>query len=166
MHIPSFVPICAAGLPYQRELERLSNRAETTGCDRRGFRFAVALPYLICRTADGGFSVRCPVCAARVVAIAVQEIGEDPWVDADRQWFVAHPKRRWRLREAFPGRSQHPARHLTLMLSATWCPGWRSTARGPDRGDGGLPDPAGVPRSAGARSDRSARYWTATPTPA
>lgn len=127
MHIPSLVPICAAGLPYQRELERLSNRAEKTGCDRRGFRFAVALPYLICRTADGGFSVRCPVCAARVVAIAVQEIGEDPWVAADRQWFVAHPKRRWRLREAFPGRSQHPARHLTLMLSATWCPGCRST---------------------------------------
>ena len=103
MHIPSLVPICAAGLPYQRELERLSNRAETTGCDRCGFRFAVALPYLICRTAEGGFSVRCPVCAARVVAIAVQEIGEDPRVAADRQWFVAHPKRRWRLREAFPG---------------------------------------------------------------
>jgi hypothetical protein len=45
--------------PSGKQIEELADRAEASGCDRCGTRFAELLPYFICRTTAYAFSVRC-----------------------------------------------------------------------------------------------------------
>jgi hypothetical protein len=44
----------------------------------------------------------------------------DPWSSDDRDWFAAHPARRWRLREPWPGEtaSLAPGDPVTAAFSA------------------------------------------------
>ena len=88
------------------EMQRLANRAEQHGCDLCGARFGVGLPYFFSRTMRGCLSVRCMKCAAidaHPVMIGTSLGGLDPWAEDDRRFFAAHPNRRWRLREQYPG---------------------------------------------------------------
>jgi hypothetical protein len=95
----------ARELPPRPILERLAERAETTGCDRCGARFGDLLPYYIARSDTRTWGVRCGDCLDGVTPVAVGAgyTGGDPWSQDDRAWFVAHPTRRWRLREPWPG---------------------------------------------------------------
>jgi hypothetical protein len=113
MHIPSLVPIRAAGLPHQRELERLSNGAETTGCDRCHARIAELTPYFICGVPDGSFSIRCPM---RVNANGAKSVlvgtyiggGGDPWSRDDRRCPTTQfPDRHSNLSNRQRGRTRH-----------------------------------------------------------
>jgi hypothetical protein len=94
----------ARKLPPRHITDQLAERAETTGCDRCGARFGDFLPYFIVRTASD-FSVRCGDCLDGVTPVMVGAgfTGGDPWSQDDRAWFAAHPTRRWRLREPWPG---------------------------------------------------------------
>jgi hypothetical protein len=88
------------------EMQRLGDRAEQHGCDLCGTRFGVGLPYVYSRTTRGCLSVRCTQCAAvdaHSVMAGASFGGLDPWAEDDRRFFAAHPKRRWRLREPYPG---------------------------------------------------------------
>ena len=95
--------------PSKKEARRLSEQAETAGCDRCGFRFADFMPYFVCRTAPGKFTIRCSKCRhlGSVLPILTGACigggGGDPWSRDDRDWFAAHPTRRWRLRDPGPG---------------------------------------------------------------
>ena len=96
----------ARDLPPRPILERLAERAETTGCDRCGDRFGDLLPYYIARSAARAWLVRCGDCLGDITVVAVGTgflAGGDPWSGDDRAWFAAHPTRRWRLREPWPG---------------------------------------------------------------
>jgi hypothetical protein len=97
----------AAAEPSAKQIDELATRAETSGCDRCGIRFAELLPYYMCRTTGGGFSVRCADCsriaAEPVLLAAFHNTGGDPWSKDDRDWFAAHPNRRWRLRDPWRG---------------------------------------------------------------
>lgn len=95
----------------KRIINELAERAETTGCDHCGCRFGEFVRYLIAARPTGGFTVRCPNCLDGVIPILAGACfgGGDPWSNDDRAWFVAHPTRRWRLRELMPGEGQAPA---------------------------------------------------------
>jgi hypothetical protein len=91
--------------PPQHVIDRLAKRAEATGCDQCGSLLAELLPYAVCRLPDGELSVRCPGCTTGVVPVMIGTYlgGGDPWSKSDRDWFVAHPTRRWRLRDPLLG---------------------------------------------------------------
>jgi hypothetical protein len=90
-----------------KQIDELADRAETSGCDKCGTRFAELLPYYICRIIpDGGFSVCCADCChanAHPLLLAAYHGDGDPWSKDDRAWFARHPNRRWRLRKPIPG---------------------------------------------------------------
>ena len=92
--------------PSGKQIEELADRAEASGCDRCGTRFAELLPYFICRTTAYAFSVRCENCSrlsAEPVFVGIYYGGGHPWSAEDRAWFAKHSNRRWRLRTPFPG---------------------------------------------------------------
>jgi hypothetical protein len=95
------------GPPTGKQVDALADRAEESGCDRCGTRFAELLPYYICRIIpDGGFSVRCSDCChahAHPLLLAAYHGDGDPWSKDDRAWFATHPNRRWRMRKPIPG---------------------------------------------------------------
>jgi hypothetical protein len=97
------------GGPSRAELDRLSHEIDTTGCGHCGNHFGVGMPYLTGRTKTG-WSTRCPrpECiddflpnSPKFVGTSVS--GDDPWMEADREWFLANPNRNWRLRWPMPG---------------------------------------------------------------
>lgn len=92
----------APGDPSQTEIDRITDRLETAGCPRCGYRFGAGVPYLIGKT-KAGWGGRCMRCADDLLPTAPLFIGTgifhgDPWVLDDRDWFRARPKRQWRLR--------------------------------------------------------------------
>jgi hypothetical protein len=97
----------ANGPPSAERMDQLATRAETSGYDRCGARFADLLPYFICRTITGGFSARCADCsrvdAAPVLLAECHGTGGNRRSQDDRDWFAAHANRRWRLHEPWRG---------------------------------------------------------------
>lgn len=105
--------------PKKSDLDVLSARADTTGCDICHIRFAEAAPYVVARTRTNTFTVRCVVCAeyggASPVMIGTFLGQGDPWSADDREWFKANPTRRYRLRDPWNGELHETAMNTGSM---------------------------------------------------